>query len=159
MSFSLNKKSLAAHQTLLESAATRLSELRAACASLADADALAYERLNALQRLAPDDPERGMGYAAAVADAIDVPLRLAAACEQVLGVLGPLAGASNPHLKSDLAIAGVLALAGAEAARWNVVINLRDVGEDHRREELRAGIDALVGRCAATKAQIDRLCA
>lgn len=159
ISYSLGKKSLAAHQEALEAAAARLSGIRGACTALGDADAAAYERLNALQRLAPDDPERALGYAQAVGEAIEVPMRLAGVCEEALAVLLTLAGASNPHLKSDLAIAGVLALAGAESARWNVVINLREIGEDHRRAEVRARIDGVIARCAATKGELDRFCA
>jgi len=159
VSYSLGKKSLAAHQGLLDDAGRRLIAMRESCARLADADAQAYDRLNTLQRLAPDDPQRAMQYAQAVADAIDVPMRLASTCEDALGVLRTLAGTSNPHLKSDLAIAGVLVLAGAEAARWNVVINLREVGQDHRREEMRARVDGIVARAAQIKADLDRQCA
>lgn len=158
VSYSLGKKSLVAHQGLLEDAGRRLVAMREACARLADADAAAYERLNALQRLAPDDPERAMKYAEAVTEAIDVPMRLAVLCEDALRVLRTLAGTSNPHLKSDLAIAGVLALAGAEAARWNVVINLREIGEDQRREELRARVDGVVAGAARLKGALDGLC-
>lgn len=159
VSYSLGKRSLSAHEGLLGEAAERLARLRAECVRLGDADAAAYERLNTLQRLAPDDPERAISMGEAVSAAIEVPMRLAVVCEETLGVLAGLAGRSNPHLKSDLAIAGVLALAGAEAARWNVVINLREVGEDRRRGELRARVDGLVERCVAMKAELDRRCA
>ena len=159
VSYSLGKKSLAAHQPMLEAGSGRLAALRDECLRLADADATAYERLNAMQRLAPDDPQRGMGYAAAVAGAIEVPLRLAGVCGQIMDALRDLSGRSNPHLKSDLAIAGVLALAGAEAARWNVVINLREVGDESRRAHIRAEVDAIVARCAGMKAELDHACA
>lgn len=158
VSFSLGKKSLADQQPMLAEAASRLEALRAECLRLGDADAAAYERLNALQKLPPDDPQRGIQYGEAVAAAIDVPMRLATVCADLMGALRGLAGASNPHLKSDLAIAGSLCLAGAEAARWNVAINLREVGEEARRAAMRERVDGVVAACAAMKGEIDRMC-
>jgi len=158
VAYSLGRKTLAAHQPMLEHEAAHLESLRRECLRLGDADAVAYERLNALQRLAPDDPERAMRYAQAVDEAIDVPMRVAGVCGRMMQGLRGLAGASNPHLKSDLAIAGVLALAGAEAARWNVVINLRDVGDESRRAAIRAEVDRMVAQAAALKAELDELC-
>ena len=159
VSYSVGKKSLLAHEPLLLEAAQTLSRLRDRCMRLGDEDAAAYERLNTLQRLAPDDPERAMKYAAAVDEAIGVPLSLARVCHQALQTLAGLAGRSNPHLKSDLAIAGLLALAGAEAARWNVVINLREIADEARRSEIRAEADRIVAACGVLKADLDRACA
>ena len=158
VAYSLGKKSMAEHQSHLELEAGRLVVLRGECLRRAEADAVAYERLNGLQRLPADDPKRVAEYPAALHDAIAVPMGLAGVCAETLDALVGLAGRSNPFLKSDLAIAGVLALAGAEAARWNVVINLADLGEDER-DAKRTEIDAIVGRCAAAKASLDSLCA
>ncbi|MEZ6233934.1 MAG: cyclodeaminase/cyclohydrolase family protein [Phycisphaerales bacterium] len=158
VAYSLGKKSMAEHQSHLELEAGRLVVLRGECLRRAEADAAAYARLNTLQRLPADHPTRATEFLEALHDAIAVPMGLAGVCAETLDALVGLAGRSNPFLKSDLAIAGVLALAGAEAARWNVVVNLTDLAADER-EAKRTEIDAIVDRCASAKSNLDSLCA
>lgn len=158
VAYSLGRRSLAEHSAMLEAAAEGLSRLRSECVALGDADAAAYARLNALMRLPADDPRRASEHGDAVMAAIEVPMRVAEVCAEMMSVLAGLAGSSNPHLRSDLGIAGVLALAGAEAARWNVAINLGEVRDETMRESLRTRADDLVAQCAAGKAMLDRAC-
>lgn len=122
LSYSIHKKSLAQHRPALEAHDQALRRLRDLSLTLAAEDAEAYERLNTLQRLPDTDPAKAELPTAARA-AANVPLAaLAAACD-LLRHLAALPGITNPHLRSDLAVAAIAAEAAARAADWNVRIN------------------------------------
>jgi len=136
VAFSLNKKTLAEHQALLADADARLARATELFLNLADEDARAYSYLNELERLPAGDPRRD-ALPAARTMATDVPRASVAAAGEVLRVIEPLVGKSNPHLRSDLAIAAVLARAACESGAWNVWINTRSLPDAER-----AAIDA-----------------
>lgn len=125
LAYSLGRKSLAEHEALHRRVSAALLRGRAILLELADADAVAYARLNALQRLEAEDPARSALPQAARA-AVDVPLAVSATCRDLLEHLWSLAeaGAANPWLVSDLAIAGELLASASEGAWWNVQVNL-----------------------------------
>ena len=124
VNYSLGKKSLAAHDALHQEAIASLAELGSRALRLADDDAAAYGRLNALWKLDKADPKRVAEFPQAVEQAIAAPHAVLHACMELLRLLDRLCGATNAMLASDLAIAAVLAEAGARSAAWNVRINL-----------------------------------
>jgi len=147
VSYSAGKKSLADHDQLHADAAAELHRAAAILVELADEDAIAYAHLNRLQRLDADDPARADLASAALA-ATTVPLAVAAAAADVLRVFERLVNASNPWLRSDLAIATIFAGAAVRAARWNVSINLPSlveagVPQEHADDLLGAATDMM----------------
>src|SRR5207244_589231 len=80
VSYSLGKKSLAAHEPQLAAARDSLSRARAILTGLAKEDADAYAALNELQKLPPESPQRTREEPAAAQASINAPRAAAAAC-------------------------------------------------------------------------------
>jgi formiminotetrahydrofolate cyclodeaminase len=158
VNYSLNRKKQAEHQTLLAECAVRLSRLRDDSLALARDDMEAYERLNALQRLDPADPERLAGWTAAVDRAIDVPSRAVSAAMETLRIAQSLAGRSNEWLRSDLAIAAVLAEAAATAAAWNVRVNLPLLDHPARRDAIEHDLDRFLTEAGSIRRTVEAAC-
>lgn len=158
VSYSLGKKNLAQHQPLLEDAAHRLERARAIFLELADEDAVAYALVNELSRLPEADPRRQRELPAATQAAVAVPMSVAAAAVDALRLMHTLCGTSNPHLRSDLAIAAVLAEATSRAAKWNVLINLASPTPGLDSAALRSQIEKLTADAMRLTADIERLC-
>jgi formiminotetrahydrofolate cyclodeaminase len=75
-----------------------------------------------------------------------------ALCAETLELCARLAGISNKHLLSDLAIAAVLLDACARSSRWNVLINTGPGSSALKRAD-----DVLV-RIDALRAQVEKAC-
>lgn len=129
LGFSKPRAGDAGHEDLLRSAAGRLEALSTRAIELGDEDAAATERLLGLWKLPPDDPHRRATWDAAVRDAIAAPRELLGLTVEILETAESLAGRSNAHLRSDLAIAAVLAEAAARAAIWNIRVNVPQLGD------------------------------
>jgi formiminotetrahydrofolate cyclodeaminase len=158
VAYSVNKKDLAPHHATLKDAALRLERARTLFLTLADEDAAAYGLLNHLERLPDTDPTRLRDEPAAKQAATDIPLAAAAAAEELARLLDTLPTITNPHLKSDLAVAAHLALAAARAAGCNVRINL-PLLEPAPRAAAEALIASLLDRAAAFATNVERACA
>lgn len=122
VNFSLGKKRLAEHQPALEAAAKRLSNGRSLLLRLAQEDAQAFEAVNLAMK--GEQGADGQSLAVAIEGAVAAPLNTIAACVDLLRLFDDLAGCTNHHLHSDLAIAAILAEATARSSIWNVRINL-----------------------------------
>lgn len=153
VAYSVGKKSLAAHKVELERAAGQLERGRTLLLELAASDMRAYALLNELQRLAPDDPRRVAEWDAAAVACVQTPRAVVALATDLLRLCETLAPITNEHLRSDLAIAAVLAEACARSGAWNVRVNLPLLKSEEERaalegETVRALADASA-RCAA----------
>ena len=73
--------------------------------------------------------------------AIEPPRAALDSALDVLRLLQRLVGASNTMLRSDLAVAAVLAEAAARSAAWNVRINLPSVADPHAAQAIRESIE------------------
>ncbi len=158
VAYSVGKKSLAEHEPSLRDAAQRLGNARALLLALADEDAAAYAALNELMRLPETDPRRIAGEPDAVRAGVEAPMNTLAACVDLLRLFDRLPGITNRHLRSDLAIAAILADAGARAARWNVHINLASVKDEAQRERWRAQGESLCRAGAGLLASVEARC-
>jgi formiminotetrahydrofolate cyclodeaminase len=156
--YSLGKKSLADHQPLLEAMLPRLEAIRASSLRFADEDAAAYAKVNALWTLPKDDPRRLAEWSEAVNAAIEVPLRILDAAEQLLGIAKEMDGTTAASLRSDLAIAAVLGEAALRAAAWNVRINLPHLGDAARAASFERVLAAAIAHASETVGRIESHC-
>jgi methenyltetrahydrofolate cyclohydrolase len=113
-------------------------------APLARADAESYGRVLAAYRDSEDRTERVRD---ALSGAADVPLAVAEAGNEVVGIASRLVEEGNPNLEGDAMAAVLLASAGVRAAAKLVQINLSTVNVDDDR--LRRA-NSLVDTTAAT---------
>jgi methenyltetrahydrofolate cyclohydrolase len=144
VSYSIGKKSLAAHEQDNQRRGHALENARALLLGLAEEDALAYGAVNELGRLPENDPRRQRELPGAQTASVQVPLAVAAACVDLLRLFESLASTTNPHLKSDLAIAAILADAAARASACNVGVNLPGLSDEHERRRASQTMQALV---------------
>jgi formiminotetrahydrofolate cyclodeaminase len=124
VNFSVGKKRLAEFDAVHQQALKSLQEHRMRALHLAEADARAYQRLSKLLKMDKADPQRVSELSQAVEAAINAPHALLHVCMEMLRVLADLSGKTSRALDSDLAMAAILAEAGARSAVWNVRINL-----------------------------------
>ena len=124
IAFSHGKKKFADYESDLAEAAGRLERIREESLELADLDAHGFKTLADLWPLAEDDPVRVHAWPAAVHGAIAAPHQLVLRAAETVQIIERLVGRSSSLLRSDLAIAGRLAGFAAEAAGWNVDVNL-----------------------------------
>jgi len=124
LNYSIGKKTLADKSDLHDESLATLSKLKDEAIELGDEDANAFEQLSSLWGLKEDDPKRKAAWDYAVLGAIKVPTRVMAVGIEILSLLKRLDGAIVSNLRSDAAIAALLAEAGIKSAAWNVRINL-----------------------------------
>lgn len=158
VAFSVNKASLSAHKPELERASRVLERAGQVLLELAHEDALAYTQLNTLQKLPEDHPERQAGWSAAVATAVDVPRSVMGAACDVLRLVESLVPITNVHLKSDLAIAGILADAAARSAWWNVRANLGLITDPSAHAVLENEGQAMLAEASARAKRVESAC-
>ncbi len=156
--YRIGKKAAEAHKALHEDVAEVLGGLRSAALSLAETDAAAFRRLAALWKLDPDDARRLAEWVDAVDGAIDAPLQVMTSGLTVLDALDRVRGTVGTMLRSDLAIAALLAQAGSEAAAWNVRINLPLLGEGAQAADLERQTARAVARARSLREQIEQSC-
>ena len=157
VAYSVEKKSLAPHRPALASAADRLAETRSALLTLADEDAAAYAALNELRRLEPGHPRRVAEEPGAVRRAVETPGRVLDLAIELLGLVDGLVDVSNRGLRSDLAIAAVLAEACAASAGWNVRINAPLLPEGERGPLLDR-LERSLAEAGAIRARVEQAC-
>jgi methenyltetrahydrofolate cyclohydrolase len=158
VNYSLGKKNLVEHQPLLREASQRLERARHMLLELADEDAAAYGLVNELSKLPEQDVRRQRELPAAIRAGVAVPLAVAACATDLLRLMHDLAGKSNAYLRSDLAIAAVLAEATARSAAWNVAINVPQLPEPAEREEAARQARELVSRARELAVAVERAC-
>jgi formiminotetrahydrofolate cyclodeaminase len=158
IAYSSGKPSLAGHAAVHASAAEQLAAMQRAAIEAADADARAFDRLNALMKQPGPEARRGPVWNEAVAAAIHAPEMILNTALDLLGLLDTLRGCTNRHLRSDLAIAAVLAEAAARAAAWNVRVNLPLLEREQDRSAREEHLEAALVRAAALRDTIERDC-
>ncbi len=156
VSYSINKKSLAEHQTFNVDVQEKLNAIRARFLQLGDDDAAGYGVLNALWKLDQDHPDRIAGWEAAVVGAIEPPRAMLALSIEMLELCKELVSTTNTQLKSDLGVAVVLGQAAARSAAWNVKINIpllpRD-DQEHAHKEIDTQLAQAQRLCETTEAR------
>ena len=156
--YSVGKRSLAEHETMLNAAIEELAEARAALLALGDEDAEAYGELRRLQKLAADDPERLAGERDAARRCLDVPRRTMLLALRLLEIAERFCGRTNAYLASDLAIGAVLGEAAVTSAAWNVRVNLDSGSEPAERAEVQDELNDAEAIAGETRQRIDSAC-
>jgi formiminotetrahydrofolate cyclodeaminase len=156
LAFSEGRKEFAHAAALHADAAGRLERARWLLLELAAEDAQAYEALHAAMKRPKDDPARAESLAHSARAAVQPPLAVIAACADLLRLFESLAPVTGRFLRSDLAIAAVLAEATARASRWNVEANAPLLGAD--AGEALATADRALAPAAARLRTIESLC-
>lgn len=155
--YSRGKKSLAEHHALLETVRTRVVVLREEFLRLAGEDMAAYTALQEIQKLPETDPRREAEEPAAIVRAIEAPRRVLDRSRELLDLIASLVGKSNIHLRSDLAVAAVLAEATAASAAWNVRINAPLLPEAERPAVF-GRMEAAVEAARQQRERVERAC-
>lgn len=158
VAYSVGKKNLAEHEPALQRAAAALSRAREIFLELAEEDAAGYALLNELQKLPENDPRRIQEMAGAIAAAMAAPRAACAAAADLLRLIETLAPITNRHLRSDLAIAGVLAEGAARCAWWNVAANITLLTDDVERARTIAEANNLLTDAEQRRAAVERAC-
>lgn len=158
VNYSAGKKNLAPHEPALQASLALLRRTRGLLLRLADEDAQAYGAVNELSRLPENDPRRS-ALGEAQAAAVQAPLSALAACADLLRHLDALPGITNRHLRSDLAIAAVLAEAGARSCWWNVAINAPSLSDAPSRERLMNEASGMLLHAETLRKSIESRCA
>lgn len=156
--FSHGKKKLAAHESLHAESLEKLQEMSRRAVELAETDAEAYAALNALWKLDQSDERRQREWSGAVNAAIDAPMQVLAACVAIIELLEQLAGKTNPMLNSDLAMAAILAEAGARSAAWNVRVNLPLLKDETTANDLNEKVDTAIIRARSVCRTVEQIC-
>jgi methenyltetrahydrofolate cyclohydrolase len=165
VSYSLGKKALAPHEPALQLANLKLTQARAMLLQLAEEDARAYGQINALMKLPETDPRRlpgpaGTGeWAAAAKASIEIPRSVLALAMDLLRLSEELAPITNKHLRSDLAIAAVIAEACARSSVWNTRINLSLDADRASRAMIEGDLERSLIEAAQRRDRIERACA
>lgn len=114
----------------------RATALRARLLELATADEAAYSGYVAATKLPKSTDEekatRRDALQTALGNAADAPLAIAAACNEVLVLLDPLAEHGNKHLISDTIIAALCAEVATRSALLNVRVNAKMIKDEER---------------------------
>jgi formiminotetrahydrofolate cyclodeaminase len=136
----IGKRGYTEHEDKLREVLREADGLRARALGLADADARAFEALMATYKLARDTDEekqaRAKAIQAALADAADVPLRIAELAAAAARLARDIADRSNVNVLSDVAVAAVTAGAALDAAIVNVEVNLAAIEDSALRDRL-----------------------
>ncbi len=157
VSYSVGKKSLAQHEPRLQEATKVLERARGLLLELADEDAAAYGTVNELSKLPESDPRRA-ALPAATAASVQVPLAVMAACVDLLRLFETLAPITNKQLRSDLAIAAVLADATVRASRWNVAVNVAFLADARAVEPTNKEATGLVAESGRLCGVVEKAC-
>jgi formiminotetrahydrofolate cyclodeaminase len=156
--YSVGKKAFAEWNHELERALETCDRLRLEAIAAADADAAAYGELSSLWKLAEDDPARVARWQPAVEAAIAAPRSAMHLAATLLDVLEPLPSRTSKSIRSDLAIAAILADAAMRSAAWNVRINLPLLGDPSAASLEDAAIEQRLAHFRARAEAIEVAC-
>lgn len=129
--------------------AERADELRARAASLSQSDPAVYADYVRARRSGRDDD-----IAAALDEAVRIPLELAEVAAELAGLALGLARSGNPNLRGDATVAVLMGAAAARAGAALVCENLAGAGSDPRL----ARAAAIVAAVGAVEREVLLLC-
>jgi len=145
--FTSGKKKFASVAARIDAALGELVECRRLLLAAMDRDAEAYAAVGAAYAMPRETDEqkaaRKRAIAAALRDAMQVPLAVMRECAHVARVAETLVDIGNPNLITDVGVSAVLAEAACAAARFNVEVNLKYLRQPGVAAETLAEMDEL----------------
>ncbi len=136
------KKGFEKSKPLLNELAEKGQTLKSEFLRDVDNDMNAYNRIIEARRMPKSTPEemrsREQAMHEANLEATQVPLGVLKRCDDALDLVDTAIKKGNPNSLSDAGVAGLMALAAAEGAYYNVLINLS--GFDEKHADVAAGL-------------------
>ncbi|MGI8586808.1 MAG: cyclodeaminase/cyclohydrolase family protein [Chloroflexia bacterium] len=143
----VGREKFAAVEEDLRDVLARASKLQAELAVAVDEDTQAYDAVGAAYKLPKgsdgEKEARRAAIQAALQGACEVPLRVARAADEVVGLAGVARAKANPNVASDAYVAELLARAGRDGAIANVEINLGSITDAAFAERMRSAVAGL----------------
>jgi formiminotetrahydrofolate cyclodeaminase len=138
-----------------------LTDLRAHLTEAADEDAAAFAGVIGARRMPRGSNEERQVRANAVEEALkgaaNVPLEVARHAVRVAELLETLAELGDPAWLSDSAAGAQFALAATVSARYNVLVNVREIEDEEFAAEHRARADDLVERAREIASRVEAM--
>lgn len=153
--YSIGKKTEPTKKARIESVLNRLTRADRAMRRLIVEDAAAYTRLTEAAKAVRESESVKPEHQAALATAILVPLEMMALAAETLAVLDEFKEDASRYLLSDLGVAALLAEATAHAARYSVLVNLRDLEQVEDRRHTHTEVAHLLDRSSRHRESIE----
>jgi glutamate formiminotransferase/formiminotetrahydrofolate cyclodeaminase len=142
------RKDAEEHRPTLASLGTEAQKLKEQLIASIQEDSEAFDGMMAARRLkARTDEERTAKEEAvrrATLRAVEIPLGVVRASARILGLAEEMLKHGAASALSDVGVAGLAALAAAEGAYYNVLINLPDLTDGRKASALRREADSLL---------------
>jgi len=123
-----------------------------------DADTAAFDSVLEAMRMPRDTEQEREHRSRAMQEgykiATSVPLDTVKQCRDALELCGEMAPIADPNMVSDVGTGALLAHAGAQAAAYNVRINLPHIKDEQFQAEIRGDLDELLRECAELAASV-----
>ena len=143
----VGRAKFAAVEAELQGVLDRATGLQAQLTAAVDEDTQSYDAVSAAYKLAKGSDEEKAARSAAIQQALqgasEVPLRVAQAAAEVLGLARVAQAKANPNVASDAFVAELLARAARDGAIANVEINLGSITDPAFAERMRTAVETL----------------
>lgn len=146
--FTLGKKSYANVQEDIKEMLSRGEFLRKWLLELVDADAKAFLPLSKAYSM-PQSDEKDTLIQKYTLEALNPPMEMLSACQEITGLLEDLENKCSKMLISDVACAANLCVASIKSAATNVYINTKTLTDIDKKAELEGIADSVVERCVS----------
>jgi methenyltetrahydrofolate cyclohydrolase len=144
----LGKPKYAAVENDIAAMVKKSESLRKELLNLLEEDVQAYTVLNTTMKMPKDTEEqknvRAKAMDKALKAATDVPMRVAEACVNVMGLCPEATAKGNSNAVSDVGVGILMAEAGLRSAALNVLINLKIVKDEKFVNDNRKKLDNLL---------------
>lgn len=129
------------HEAAMVEARDTATRIRRQALDLAEADAEAFTKVIAAYKLPKGEDGRAEAIQRSLADAAQVPLRLAGLAGEVIRTTESILDGSNPNVVSDVAVAADAAKAALTSAAYNVRINVASLRDESTKRALQQELD------------------
>jgi len=153
----VGKKKYAEVEREMSDVLSEAEKLRTALSKGVERDAAAFQQLMAAYRLDKEDPQRAESIHQATLQAAAVPLEAAHKALRVMGLGVRAAELGNLNAISDAASGVNLANAAFHSAEYNVRINLLDLKDDPKAEEMLQELEEMQGKAEGSLNELYRL--
>jgi formiminotetrahydrofolate cyclodeaminase len=137
---------------------SKAEKLRGDLAELMQADTEAYSQVSAAYGMPRKSSKEKEARTAAIQEALkialQIPLKTAMRCYDILKLNEPLIEKGNPNLISDVGVAVALAEAALQSAALNVEINLVSIKDEKFCKDIREKLDPIVAEGTKIKAEV-----